>query len=127
MRAVPIVHMGPDWQVLGSALGGLVCASVGPFPEGGLDEALGLAVGLWRIGSGSDVPEAEFTTGVLEGEGSVARTVVGHDARDGDAEACVISDCRLEEGHGAGRRLIARDVGEGDAGGVVDADMDMLP
>ena len=41
------------------------------------------------------------SAGVAEGAGFVAGAVVGHDALDGDAEACVVGDGGLEEGHGA--------------------------
>ena len=37
-------------------------------PERGLDEALGLAVGLGRVGLGANVLEAAFATGVPEVE-----------------------------------------------------------
>ena len=36
---------------------------IGPFPERGLDEALGLAVGLRCVGPSADVPEAEDAAG----------------------------------------------------------------
>ena len=32
---------------------------IGPFAQGGLDEALGLAVGFWSVGAGEAVLEAE--------------------------------------------------------------------
>src|SRR3954469_5998683 len=41
--------------------------SVGPFAQGGLDEALGLAVCLGRIRLGSDLLEAEIAAGAAEG------------------------------------------------------------
>ena len=45
----------------------------------------------------------------------------------GDAEAGVVGDRRLEEGDGALLSLVRQDLREGDAGGVVDADVDELP
>src|SRR5690606_7115222 len=100
---------------------------VGPFPQGGLDEPLGLAVCLGCIGPGSDVPEAEVGAGLPEGPGAIAGAVVGHDAGDGDAEAAVVGDGGLEEGNGALLLLVGQDLREGDARGVVDADVDELP
>ena len=41
-------------------------SGIGPFSQGSLDEALGLAVGSGRVGSGADVLEAEPSTGVAE-------------------------------------------------------------
>ena len=60
---------------------------VGPLSECGLDEAFGLAVGLWGVGLGADVLDAQLPAGVTEGEGFVAASVVGHDTGHGDAEA----------------------------------------
>ena len=71
--------------------------------------------------------EAESLTGVFEGEGFVAGSVVGHDPLDGDAEAFVVGDGGLEEGDGADGFLVGQDLGEGDPGVVVDGDMDELP
>ena len=46
---------------------------------------------------------------------------------DGDAEAGVVGDRGLEEGDGAFLLLVGQDLAEGDARGVVDADVDELP
>ena len=59
--------------------------------------------------------------------GSVARAVVGHHALDADAELGIVGDRGLEEGDGALLALIRHDLDEGDARGIVDADMDVLP
>src|SRR4029077_4017883 len=92
-----------------------------------LDEAFGLAVGLWRVGLGLDVLEAELPAGAGEGLGFVAAAIVGHDAFDGDAEDLEVRDRREEEGDGAFLLLIREDVGTGDAGVVVDGDVSILP
>ena len=124
---MPIVSVQPDRKLLGAAIGCWIGLSVGPFPERGLDEALGLAVGFGRVGLGADVLDAQVPASVAEGEGLVATAVVGHDAGDGDAEAFVVSHGRLEEGNGAIGLLVGLDLGEGDAGMIVDADVDELP
>src|SRR3954452_5869284 len=71
--------------------------------------------------------DAQIPTSIAECEGLVATPIIGHDARDGDAEAFVISHSRLEEGNSTLRRLIGLDLGEGDAGMVVNADVDEIP
>src|SRR5215207_5495159 len=119
--------MEPGLELEGSLVGGVVGPGIGLLSERGLDEALGLAVGLGRVGLGSDVLELEPFAGAREGEGFVAGAVVGHDAGDRYAEAVVIGDGGLEEGDRALRLLVRHDHGEGDARGVVDADMDELP
>jgi hypothetical protein len=67
MRPMPIVAVQPDWQLGAALFGGVERGSVSPFAQGGLDEALGFAIGLRRIGSGADVFDAEPAAGVLEG------------------------------------------------------------
>jgi hypothetical protein len=93
----------------------LVRFGVGPFAQAGLDEALGFAVGLWRVGPGADVFEAKPFAEPAEGEGLIAGAVVGHDALDLDAEALVVGESGLEEGGGAALSLAGHDPGEGDA------------
>src|ERR1700692_4097164 len=105
----------------------MIGLSVSPFAQTGLDEALGLAVGFWSVGLGADVFEAEPLAELAEGEGLVAGAVVGHDAFDLDAEAVVVGEGGLEEAGGASLLLVGHDLGEGDAGVVVDGDMDELP
>src|SRR5882672_12722460 len=105
MGPVPVVAMPPGGE-LGSAFTGvLIGAGIGPFAQGGLDEALGLAVGPGHVGPGANVLEVEPATDVAKGEGSVAGAVVGHDALYFDAQACVVGDSGLEEGCGAGLLL----------------------
>src|SRR6266550_3377994 len=53
--------------------------------------------------------------------------IVGHDASDGDAEAFVIRHSCPEKGNSAVRRLIGLDLGEGDAGMIVNAHVDEIP
>src|SRR6266849_6403328 len=98
MRSVPVVAMEPSRQLGGSAIGVAIGLSVGPFAQRALDKALGLAVGLRRVGPGSDVFEAELAAGVAKVEGFVAGAVVGHDAGDRDAQAGVVGDSGLQEG-----------------------------
>jgi hypothetical protein len=45
VRAVPVVEMKPGFEVGGTLRGVKVSASVGPFAQGGLDEAFGFAIG----------------------------------------------------------------------------------
>jgi hypothetical protein len=92
-----------------------VSLGVGPLPQRGLDEALGLTVGLGRVGLGEDVLQAEPGAGLGEGPGSIAGAVVGHDAADDDAEAGVVGDGSSEEGDGALLLLVDQHLAEGHA------------
>lgn len=71
--------------------------------------------------------EAECLAGGCEVLGLVAGAVVGHHPRDCDAQALIIGDGRLEEGNGANGGFVGEDIGKGDAGGIVDADVDVFP
>ena len=124
---MPVILMQPDRELVGATVGCGVGLGVSPFPERGLDEALGLAVGFRRVGLGADVLDAQLLASIAKGESLVAAAVVGHDAGDGDAEAVIISHSRLEKGNGAIGLLIELDLGEGDAGMIVDTDVDELP
>src|SRR4051812_14902622 len=98
---MPVVFVKPERKLLGAAIGCWIGMSVGPLPERGLDEALGLAVGFWRIGLGADVLDAQVSASIAKVEGFVTTAVVGHDTGDGDTEAFVIGHGRLEERYGA--------------------------
>ena len=67
MWAMPIVAMQPVWQFGRSLVRVLIGASIGPFAKCGLDEALGLAVGLRSVRLGEDLTEAEALAGCAEG------------------------------------------------------------
>ena len=75
MGSVPIVHVGPFGQVGFTLLGGGVGAGIGPFPEGGLDEPFGLAIGFGRVGFGSDVFQFQGLAGCGKSLRLVARSV----------------------------------------------------
>jgi hypothetical protein len=73
------------------------------------------------------VAQAEMFASAPEGEGFVARAVVGHYALDLDAEVLVVGECSSQEGGSAASLLIGHDLGKGNAGVVVNRDMDVLP
>src|ERR1700692_3757440 len=70
---------------------------------------------------------AQAPESILKVEGLVTTAVVGHDTGDGDIEAFVIGHGRLEERYGAFRLLVRQNLAEGDAGVIVDTDMNELP
>lgn len=64
----------------------------------------------------------------MESETGRATTgIVGHDAGDGGAEAFLVCHGRLEERNGTIGLRVRLDLGERDAGVIVDTDMDELP
>ncbi len=127
MRAMPVVLMEPAWQFDSALLRVVVSTSVGPFPQRGLDEAFGFAIGARGVGAGKTLANAQLLAEAAKVAGAVARTVIGEQAGDRDAEASIVVDGSLPE---SGRRrgfLVGLDLGEGDAGVVVNGDMHVLP
>ena len=98
MRSLVVVVIGPGLE-MGVALRRIgPVFGVGPFSEGGLDEAFCFAVGLWRVGFGAVVADREFTTGMSEQVGAVAAAVVGEQSAHREAvageELARVSECR---------------------------------
>jgi hypothetical protein len=56
--SVPVIVVEEAREVGGTDGGVGVGAGVSPFAQGGLDEALGLAVGAWGIGAGEEMAQA---------------------------------------------------------------------
>src|ERR1700691_1270887 len=60
VRPMPVVLMQPSREFLSTVVRRGVGLGISPFPEGGLDEALGLAIGFGCVGLGADVLDAEL-------------------------------------------------------------------
>ena len=66
MGSFAVVVVGPGLQVSVSLLGVGPVFCIGPFAQGGLDEALGLAVGSGCVGSGAAVFDGHLLAGLTE-------------------------------------------------------------
>src|SRR5579863_3820126 len=127
MRSMPIVLVEPDGQLSGALVGGVVSAGIGPFAQACLDEALSFAIGSRGIGPGAQMLDPEQTQRFAVAAGAEARTVVGHDAVNPDAEVAKESQ-GVEEKAQAGRAfLVGQDFRVGEARMVVDRQMQRLP
>ena len=69
VRSMPVVVVEEELETRGTLVGMGVSVGVGPLAEAGLDEALGLAIGLWGVGSGEAMLEAEDRSGRAHGLG----------------------------------------------------------
>ncbi len=127
MRTVPIVAMEPGLEMGGAMSGVGINSGIGPFAQRGLDETFGFAIGAWRVGKGEEVAQAEALAGIAELMGAIARAVVAHDPLGFNAQGSEVSQGTLEENHGTLVALIRHDLGKGETGSVVDADMDKFP
>jgi hypothetical protein len=66
VRSMPIVAMKPESEIALSLIGVVVCCGVSPLSQRGLDEALGLSIGLWGVGPRPDRLYVEAFAGTKE-------------------------------------------------------------
>ena len=119
MRPFVVVVVSPRLEA-GIALirvGPVFC--IGPFAQGGLDEALCLAVSSGRVGSCAAVVELHLLAGVAELAGAVAGTVVGEQGADADAVAGEELDRRVQEADGGIGLLVGQHARKGHTGVIV--------
>src|SRR5262249_43600243 len=107
--------------------GVLVAKAIGPLAESGLDEALGLAVGLRPVGSGESVSNAELLASGGEVLGSEAIAVVSEEPAHRNPEAFEVGHGVAKELDGAVDAFVAVHVGEADAGVVIDRYKQVFP
>src|SRR5271168_1084558 len=127
MGSVPVVLVDPWFEAAVSFCGVLIEAGIGPFPDGGLDEALGLAVGARGVDAGADVFESEVTAGIAEPIGIEAGAVVGHHWAELDVVAGEVGGGLAEEAAGGGCLFIRHHGDVGYARVIVDGDIEELP
>ena len=111
---------------MSSVVGVLVDVSIGPFAESSLDEPFGFSIGAWGVRPGSFGFDAQVLAGIPEAMGLIAAAIVGKDATDADAEPCIPGDSGVEEVGRGSLFLVWVQSGEGDAGVVVDGDVQEL-
>jgi len=116
LRAMPVVVVEEGWEALGALVGVGVGVGIGPFAERGLDEAPGLAIGLWGRGPGEAMFEAKGGDGVPQGVGAIAGAVGGVNAPSFDAVLVAESQGGVEEGDGTVGGFIGAKLGEGETG-----------
>src|SRR5215212_5420194 len=75
-----------------------VDGAVGPVGEQGADKALGFAVGLWAVGPGAPVANAQRSAGDSVNGLAIGRAVVGQQLLDGDAVAVIKGNGATKEG-----------------------------
>src|SRR6202167_3775257 len=127
MGAAEVVMLEPGGELLIAFFRVEVMANVGPLAQGGLDEAFGLAVGARGVRPGEAVLDAELEAGGAELPGAIAGAVVGEQAADGDAVLGVEGDGGAQEDDGGFALLVGQHAGEGEAGVIVDGDVESLP
>ena len=126
VRAVEIVVMEVEREEGSAVRTGVIGTCISPLAGDGLDEALGLAVGLRAIGSCEEVMEAEILAGGREEFGTIGGAAVGEDGLDGDPVGFVEGDGLVEGGQDAGSFFIWEEGGKGQAAVVVNGDVEGL-
>jgi hypothetical protein len=77
MWAVPVVLVSPWSEGCVSFCGAFIATSVGPFADGGLDEAFGFSVSARGVDAGALVGDRKFPAGMGEAMSIEAWAVVG--------------------------------------------------
>ena|SRR5579864_8009120 len=127
MRSVVVVVVIPGKQGEISFRGVAPVSGVSPFAQGGLDEALGFAVGLRGVGAGAAVLEAQLLAGAAKLVGAIAAAIIGEQSAHADTVAGEeLHRLAQKSDRGVGL-LIGQDLGEGQARVIVDGNMQGLP
>ena len=82
--------------------------------------------GAGSVDTGANMFDSEFATGAGEVMSIEARAIIGHDAAHDDAEAGEVGHGLTKELAGRGSLFIRQHGGEGDAGVVIDVDIEKL-
>jgi len=127
MRAMPVVMMQPRGHLRVPLLGVLIRAGIDPFAEGGLDEAFGFPVGAGSIRPSEAMAQTELQASLAESVRAVAMAVIGEQPADANAQGSVIGHGRMKKSNGRSAGEIGQDLGEGDAGVIVNRDVQILP
>ena len=124
--ALAVVVGDPGRQAVDPLVIGAVQLTVGPLREKGLDEPLGLAIGLGPIRPGPLVPCLDRLDSPLEGGARIGLAVVGQDPFDPDAVAGE-PDGGVEQGPaGAAGRLVRNVSDVRQPGGIVDDHLEVV-
>ena len=76
MRAMEVIVMKIVMKEGSAVVAGLIGSGIGPLASDGLDEALGLTVGLGSIGPGEEVAHTELRAGLGVDFGAITGAVV---------------------------------------------------
>jgi hypothetical protein len=126
VRTSVIVEVDEVAERLQSIAVGAIRPGVGPLVEQGLDEPLGLAVGLGPERPGPLVADLEPPEDVAIGVAAIARAVVGQHPLDPDPDLGELGDRQLDRPRGALAALVDDRYDDGVAAGVVDEDLEMV-
>jgi hypothetical protein len=126
VRAMEVIVVKIGIEERGSMVAGEIRARVSPLASDGLDEAFGLAIGLRAIGFSEEMGEAELAAGGGEEVGAVGGAAICEETLDGDVVSGEEVESLLESGEDAWESFVWEETGEGEAGVVIDGDVEGL-
>lgn len=112
------------FQALGAVLPG---SATGPFAQAGLDEPLGLAIGLRVVRLGEAVLDAQGLAGLGEQTRAVGRAVVSEQTLNAHTQGRVVGNGSLQKVHRRAIALIGMHLHEAHAAVVIDSHKGELP
>ncbi len=127
MLSVVIVVVKPSGEVSGALGGARVRATIGPFSDGSLDEAFGLAVCAWAIGSSEGVADLPVLAESADKVRSVSGAIVRKQAQGSDTSSCKPLEGMIQKALCGLSALIGQNLDVGQAGVIIDADVGELP
>jgi hypothetical protein len=119
--------MRPPLEHHGAFGGALIGNAIRPFAQSGLDEALGLAVGLGPIVASEAVLEAEPAAGSGEALGAKGGAIIGKYAFDRYTETGKVGHAGTQESNRAAAAFIEFHLGKADARMVINGHEQILP
>src|SRR5256885_876124 len=126
MRSVVVIEVQIGREPLSAFIRASVREAVSPLTQHRLDEALDLAVGPWRVGSGAFVFDAGLAAQLPELPADERRSVVGHDPLDIDLEPAEPAHRVLQEGARGLAPLVRVDLCVGEPRSIVGGHVDEL-
>jgi len=124
VRAMEVIVMKVVGKESSSMGTGVIRTGIGPLAGDGLDEALGLAVGLRAIGFGEEMCEAEFMAGGSEDFGAIGGAAIGEELLDGEAVSGVEAKGQVQSVEDALGAFVREETSEGEAGVIIDGDVE---
>jgi len=123
---VEVIVMEVERKEGSSMIAGRVRPGISPLSGNGLDEPLGLAIGLRSIRSGKEMFEPQFLASGGKEFGAVSGASIGQHTLDLDAMRGVEVESLLESSEDTGSLFIRKEGGKGNAAVVINGDVQAL-
>ena len=120
---VEVIVMKVERKEGSAMVAGRVRPGISPLSGNGLNEPFSLAVGLWAIGFGEEMCEAEFVTSSGKEFGAISGASISQHALDLNAMGRVEVESLLEGGEDTGSLFIRKEGSEGNAAMIINGDM----